>query len=60
MQDMDGAENRHLYVVDLANGNTRDLTPFDGVQTQLSEKAGFAHAELNALLAAKPLLGRKF
>lgn len=30
-----------------------------GRNTKTSEKSGFAHAELNALLAAKPLLGRK-
>jgi len=36
MQDKDGDENWHLYAVDLASGNTRDLTPLDGVQTQLN------------------------
>lgn len=36
MQDKDGDENWHLYAVDLASGNTRDLTPFDGVQAQLN------------------------
>ena len=30
-----------------------------GRNTKTSENSGFAHAELNALLAAKPLLGRE-
>jgi dipeptidyl aminopeptidase/acylaminoacyl peptidase len=35
VQDQGGDENWHLHAVDLARGGTRDLTPFDGVQTQL-------------------------
>ena len=30
-----------------------------GVNTKISEQSGFTHAELNALLKAKPKLGRK-
>ncbi len=30
-----------------------------GRNTKTSERCGFAHAELNALLAAKPMLGRR-
>ena len=30
-----------------------------GHNTKTSEESGFAHAELNALIAAKPLLGRQ-
>ena len=36
VQDKDGDENWRLYAVDLATGSARDLTPFDGVQTQLN------------------------
>jgi dipeptidyl aminopeptidase/acylaminoacyl peptidase len=32
MQDADGDENWHLYAVNLASGNVRDLTPFPGIQ----------------------------
>jgi dipeptidyl aminopeptidase/acylaminoacyl peptidase len=32
LQDSDGDENYHLYGVDLASGNVRDLTPFQGVR----------------------------
>jgi dipeptidyl aminopeptidase/acylaminoacyl peptidase len=35
VQDRGGDENWHLYAVDLDSGETRDLTPFDGVQAQL-------------------------
>src|SRR6266542_5388902 len=35
VQDRGGDEDWHLYAVDLDNGETRDLTPFDGVQAQL-------------------------
>jgi dipeptidyl aminopeptidase/acylaminoacyl peptidase len=35
VQDLGGDENWHLYAVDLDSGETRDLTPFDGVQAQL-------------------------
>lgn len=31
-QDLDGDENFHLYGVDLATGNVRDYTPFQGVR----------------------------
>ena len=34
MQDSDGDENFHLFGVDLASGNVRDLTPFQGVKAQ--------------------------
>ena len=32
LQDSDGDENFHLFGVDLASGNVRDLTPFQGVK----------------------------
>src|SRR6266511_3929723 len=35
VQDRGGDEDWHLYAVDLDGGETRDLTPFDGVQAQL-------------------------
>jgi dipeptidyl aminopeptidase/acylaminoacyl peptidase len=34
LQDSDGDENFHLYGADLASGNVRDLTPFQGVKAQ--------------------------
>ncbi len=33
-QDLDGDENWHLYQADLATSNTRDLTPWQGVQAR--------------------------
>lgn len=36
LQDMDGDENFHLYGVDLASGNVRDYTPFQGVRASLT------------------------
>lgn len=35
LQDKDGDENAHLYLVNLASGETKDLTPFDGVKVQI-------------------------
>jgi len=35
MQDFDGDENWHVYAVDLASGEQRDLTPIDGVNAQI-------------------------
>ena len=35
LHDPDGAENWHLYQTDLKGFNTRDLTPFHGVQARL-------------------------
>ncbi|MEO0801798.1 MAG: S9 family peptidase [Cyanobacteria bacterium J06642_2] len=32
LQDADGDENFHLYLVDIATGMVRDLTPFEGVK----------------------------
>ncbi|HYG68610.1 MAG TPA: alpha/beta fold hydrolase, partial [Anaeromyxobacteraceae bacterium] len=37
LQDSDGDENYHVYGADLATGNVRDLTPFQGV------RAGIVH-----------------
>ena len=34
LQDQGGDENWHLYAVDLAGGETRDLTPFEGVRAE--------------------------
>jgi len=35
MQDNDGDENFHVYGVDLASGNVRDFTPFQGVRAEI-------------------------
>jgi dipeptidyl aminopeptidase/acylaminoacyl peptidase len=37
MQDQDGDENWHVYQTDLATSNTRDLTPFQGVQARVQD-----------------------
>ena len=37
IQDMDGDENWRLFSVDLAAGASKDLTPFDRVQTQIKK-----------------------
>jgi dipeptidyl aminopeptidase/acylaminoacyl peptidase len=34
LQDQGGDENWHLYAVDVAGGETRDLTPFEGVRAE--------------------------
>ena len=34
LQDRDGDENWHVYVVNVETSETRDLTPYDGVQAQ--------------------------
>ena len=36
VQDNDGDENFHVYGVDLASGNVRDYTPFQGVRAAVS------------------------
>ncbi|UTH74820.1 S9 family peptidase [Chromobacterium sp. IIBBL 290-4] len=35
LKDKNGDENFHLYSVDLDSGETRDLTPFDGVRADI-------------------------
>ncbi len=35
IQDRDGDENWHLYQTNLKTKNTRDLTPFEGIQAQI-------------------------
>ncbi|HVP42284.1 MAG TPA: S9 family peptidase [Terriglobales bacterium] len=37
IQDKDGDENWHLYQTDLSTKQTRDLTPFEGIQARLGE-----------------------
>jgi dipeptidyl aminopeptidase/acylaminoacyl peptidase len=37
IQDMDGDENWRLYSVELASAESKELTPFDGVQTQFKK-----------------------
>ena len=37
LQDVGGDENWRVYSVDLEGGETRDLTPIDGVQVQIQE-----------------------
>ena len=34
LQDKGGDENYHLFATELATGNTRDLTPYDGVRAE--------------------------
>lgn len=36
-QDNDGDENFHIYGVDLASGNVRDFTPFQGVRAGVAD-----------------------
>jgi len=35
-QDKNGDENEHVYVVDIANQTTTDLTPYDKVKISLA------------------------
>ena len=37
LQDSDGDENFHVYGVDLASGNVRDYTPFQGVRADVTD-----------------------
>src|SRR5262245_12143497 len=37
LQDTDGDENWHIYGVDLASGNVRDYTPFQGVRADIED-----------------------
>jgi len=37
LQDRGGDENWRVFCVDLASGQTRDLTPFEGVQARIQE-----------------------
>lgn len=37
VQDKDGDENWHVYATDIAKNETRDLTPFPGVQARIAE-----------------------
>jgi dipeptidyl aminopeptidase/acylaminoacyl peptidase len=37
LQDADGDENWHIYGVDLASGNVRDYSPFQGVRADITE-----------------------
>jgi dipeptidyl aminopeptidase/acylaminoacyl peptidase len=37
LQDSDGDENFHIYGVDLASGNVRDYTPFQGVRADVTD-----------------------
>src|SRR5205823_6420193 len=37
LQDADGDENSHIYGVDLASGNVRDYSPFQGVRADITE-----------------------
>jgi dipeptidyl aminopeptidase/acylaminoacyl peptidase len=49
LQDVAGDENFHLYAVDLATGDRRDLTPFESVQTRVT---AIARDRPNELLVA--------
>lgn len=35
VQDTDGDEDYHIYALDIASGNVRDLTPFEGIHAQI-------------------------
>jgi len=37
LQDKNGDENMHVYVLDLSSGDVKDLTPFEGVQARIQE-----------------------
>ncbi len=37
IQDKNGDENFHLYATDVVSGETKDLTPIDGVRAELQE-----------------------
>src|SRR5712691_8791352 len=37
LQDTDGDENFHVYGVDLASGNVRNYTPFQGVRADIED-----------------------
>jgi dipeptidyl aminopeptidase/acylaminoacyl peptidase len=39
IQDKNGDENFHLYATDVVSGETKDLTPIDGVRAQLQESS---------------------
>ncbi|MDR2475242.1 MAG: prolyl oligopeptidase family serine peptidase, partial [Bacteroidales bacterium] len=38
VMDKGGNENYHIYAVDIDGGNSRDLTPFDGVRAMLANE----------------------
>jgi dipeptidyl aminopeptidase/acylaminoacyl peptidase len=44
LQDKDGDENWHVYVVDLDKGETRDLTPLEGVRAEI-KRVSHKHPE---------------
>jgi len=37
LQDSDGDENWHVYLVDVLKGKTKDMTPFEGVRANIEE-----------------------
>ncbi|MDH5822462.1 S9 family peptidase [Luteimonas sp. RD2P54] len=47
LRDTGGDENFHLYAVDLASGESRDLTPFEATTAQVS---GLSHRRPDAVL----------
>jgi len=44
LQDKDGDENWHVYVVDVEKGETRDLTPLEGVRAEI-KRVSHKHPE---------------
>jgi len=57
IQDVGGDENWRLYDVDVETGDTRDLTPFEGVQARVEETdKRFPHHILVGLNADNPEL----
>lgn len=57
LQDQGGDENWRVYCVDLDSGETRDLTPFEGVAAQIQEVSPkFPEKILVALNQRNPML----
>ncbi|KAL7752803.1 hypothetical protein RI367_001805 [Sorochytrium milnesiophthora] len=53
LQDQGGDENDHLYGVDLASGNIRDYTPFEGVRVE----GAWTQAQTPFQVSGKPAEG---
>jgi len=56
LQDADGDENHHLYLVEVVSGLVRDLTPFQGVRAELT---ALHHEHPNEALAAMNIQDRR-
>ncbi|MGA9723432.1 MAG: hypothetical protein WBQ86_13325 [Candidatus Binatus sp.] len=51
-QDNEGDENFHIYVIDLETGNARDLTPWQGVRCQNTDRGLEAQGNLDGRVSA--------